>query len=310
MLKFLRNKVFHGSRSRFTALLLLSSVAAAGIVLWSDLNSHAGSQDLRKTPHPETYGNVIMDKSTKAAGGVKPVVFNHWSHRTKYACKVCHTDIGFPLSANTVDIKQSDIEGGKFCGACHDGKTAYGGITLFGAKDCDKCHSSDSGGITPKGGITPLSAKKTLFDSTVKDLPKDHFGNMVNWAAALREGKIKPAFSLDGKTGPAPLNTDIVIPTVKFKPSPPDVLFPHKAHTEVLDCSSCHTGIFQQKKGGNPDMNMMKIISGQYCGVCHGTVSFPLADCFRCHSQPVPPMVIPKKEEKKEDKPAEKTETK
>lgn len=271
---------------------LFLSTAAAGLVALGAVSAQAGPQDFRKAPHPESYGNVIMDKTVKTSGGVRPAVFSHWSHRAKYACKACHTDIGFPLQANTVDIKQSDIEGGKFCGACHNGTAA------FGPKDCDKCHPSD------------LSAKKGLFDGTVKDLPKDHFGNMVDWAAALREGKIKPIYSLDGKTVAAPLNTDVVIPTVKFKPAPPDVLYPHKAHTEVLDCSSCHTGIFQQKKGGNPEMNMMKIISGQYCGVCHGSVSFPLADCFRCHSQPVPPMVIPKKEEKKDDKPAEKTETK
>ncbi len=297
MRKLLMKNLFHGSRSRFTALFILSS-AAAGLVVWGGLNAQAGPQDFRKAPRPETYGDVSMDRTAKASAGVKPVVFSHWSHRTKYACNACHTDIGFPLQANTVDIKQSDIEGGKFCGACHNGTTAYEGKTLFGPKDCDKCHTSD------------LSSKKALFDSTVKGLPKDHFGNMVNWAAAIRESRDKPAFSLDGKKDSAPLDLDIVMPVVKFKPSPPDVLYPHKAHTEVLDCSSCHAGIFEQKKGGNPNMNMMKIISGQYCGVCHGTVSFPLGDCFRCHSQPVPPMVIPQKEEKKDDTPAEKTETK
>lgn len=279
-------KKYFSCRPRVAVVLFLASTAA-GLIVWDTLSAHAGSQDLRKTPHPETYGNVIMDKAAKASGGVKPVVFSHWSHRPKYACKACHTDLGFPLSANTVDIKQSDIEGGKFCGACHNGSAA------FGPKDCDKCHSSVQ------------TSKKALFDNTVKDLPKDHFGNMVDWAAALREGKIKPAYSHDGKGDPVQLDMDIVMPVVRFKPSPPDVLYPHRAHTEVLDCSSCHTGIFEQKKGGNPDMNMMKIISGQYCGVCHGAVSFPLGDCFRCHSQPVPPMVIPQKEEKKEDKPAE-----
>ncbi|MBI5970854.1 MAG: hypothetical protein HY884_06840 [Deltaproteobacteria bacterium] len=273
---------------------MILSLAAAGLITYGVIKAHAGSTDLRKTPRPETYGNVVMDKTVKASAGVKPVVFSHWSHRTKYACRVCHTDqggnspIGFPLNANTVDIKQSDIEGGKFCGACHNGNTA------FGPKECDKCHTSD------------LSSKKALFDNAVKDLPKDHFGNMVNWVVAAREQKIKPAHSLDGKGAPAPLDTDIVIPTVKFKPSPPDVLFPHKTHTELLDCISCHAGIFQQKKGGNPDMNMMGIISGKYCGVCHGAVSFPLADCFRCHSQPVPPMAMPKMPAK-DAIPAEKT---
>ena len=41
-------------------------------------------------------------------------------------------------------------------------------------------------------------------------------------------------------------------------------------------------------------MNMMKIISGQYCGACHGIVAFPLEDCFRCHN-----IALPKPAEKK-----------
>jgi c(7)-type cytochrome triheme protein len=87
------------------------------------------------------------------------------------------------------------------------------------------------------------------------------------------------------------LDMDVVIPVTKFATHPPDVLYPHKAHTERLDCTSCHPDIFNMAKGGNPDMNMMKIISGQYCGVCHGRVAFPLLNCFRCHSQPLPDSV-------------------
>ena len=31
---------------------------------------------------------------------------------------------------------------------------------------------------------------------------------------------------------------------------------------------------------------MVEIGQGQWCGKCHGRVSFPLTDCVRCHSQP------------------------
>ena len=54
-------------------------------------------------------------------------------------------------------------------------------------------------------------------------------------------------------------------------------------------------------------MNMMKIISGQYCGVCHGRVAFPLINCFRCHSQPLPDSIDKwwdKEKEVKEEKKA------
>jgi hypothetical protein len=34
---------------------------------------------------------------------------------------------------------------------------------------------------------------------------------------------------------------------------------------------------------------MVEIYSGKYCGVCHGTVAFPLLDCQRCYIKPVQP---------------------
>jgi c(7)-type cytochrome triheme protein len=61
------------------------------------------------------------------------------------------------------------------------------------------------------------------------------------------------------------------------------VRFPHKAHTEWLDCSNCHDHIFKKKAGGNP-VNMFAILAGEYCGRCHGAVAFPLTECRRCHS--------------------------
>ena len=30
-------------------------------------------------------------------------------------------------------------------------------------------------------------------------------------------------------------------------------------------------------------MTMAEIMAGKKCGVCHGTVAFPVSDCKRCH---------------------------
>jgi c(7)-type cytochrome triheme protein len=65
----------------------------------------------------------------------------------------------------------------------------------------------------------------------------------------------------------------------------PLVLFPHRPHTEWLDCNNCHDKIFVKKVDANP-VNMFAILSGQYCGQCHGAVAFPLTECNRCHSVP------------------------
>lgn len=278
------------SNRRFSVKTTLA--AAAACILFSG-GAMAGTgvtweTDLRRPKNPDTYGNVIMDRTTRDSKEAKPVVFSHWTHRSKYTCKACHTDLGFAFKGRTTEIKQSDIAAGKFCGSCHNGKTS------FGVNECDKCHSY---GTPRANGI----AEK------LKDLPKDHFGNKVDWAKAVKEGKIKPAANADGTGELKPVEQDIIIPVNKFTPHPPDVKFPHTAHTVQLDCASCHESIFKQKKGGNPEMNMMKIISGQYCGTCHAKVSFPIDDCFRCHSQPA--AVIKedeKKDEKKDDKKDEK----
>lgn len=220
---------------------------------------------------PGDWGTVVMKRNIKPTDKVSAVVFPHWAHRAKYTCKVCHTDLGFAIKAGGTDIKQNDISNGKYCGACHDAKAAFGPL------ECARCHS--------KGLNVP---ENTGIDKALSGLPKNEFGNQIDWVAAAKDGKITPAASLDGKTKMTVLDTKITIPVTKFTPHPPDVVFPHKAHTEVLDCSTCHPALFKDKKGGNPDMNMMKIIAGQYCGTCHTTVAFPLTDCFRCHSGPIP----------------------
>jgi len=289
----LKKTVYAAAVAAGAAVLLV--IGAAGGAHAETQTDVKGGIDQRRVIDPATYGDIVMNLS--ASGGVKrqPVVFKHWTHRTKYTCNVCHTDLAFPLKANTVNIKQSEIEAGKYCGACHDGKTA------FGAFECDRCHSYG----------TKTDDKK--MDDLLAELSRpegktwDGFGNRVNWVAAMREGGITPASALPGK----PVNVkkevkdgDVVIPVTKYAPHPSDVVFPHKAHTEQIHCSSCHPAPFVGKAGANPQMNMIKIISGQYCGMCHDRVSFPLNDCFRCHSQPVPrPEEAKKKDEteKKED---------
>jgi len=270
---------------------LMAAAAAAGLLFSSGAIAGTGvtwETDLRRAKNPDTFGNVIMDRATRDSKEVKPVVFTHWTHRSKYTCKACHTDLGFAFKGRTTEIKQSDIAAGKFCGACHDGKTS------FAVNECEKCHSY---GTPRANGIA----------DKLKDLPKDAFGNKVDWAKAVKEGKIKPAANFDGTGKLEGLELDVIIPVTKFTPHPPDVKFPHEAHTRELDCAACHESIFKQKAGGNPEMNMMKIISGQYCGTCHAKVSFPIDDCFRCHSQPAPVAAEDeKKDEKKDDKKDEK----
>jgi len=114
------------------------------------------------------------------------------------------------------------------------------------------------------------------------ELPPAKDGNHVDWVAALREEVITPRTNIFPETKIKVLDLDILMEQTAGMPM---VLFPHKAHTEWLDCENCHDKIFKAKQGANP-VNMLGILQGEYCGQCHGAVSFPLTQCSRCHSVP------------------------
>lgn len=106
-------------------------------------------------------------------------------------------------------------------------------------------------------------------------------GNQVDWAAALAEGAIAPRTNVRPETKIRVLDLDIVFEDTAGQPN---VVFPHRQHTEWLDCSNCHPKIFVAKKGAN-DFGMFDVLQGRYCGRCHGAVAFPLTRCKRCHSR-------------------------
>lgn len=105
-------------------------------------------------------------------------------------------------------------------------------------------------------------------------------GNNVDWVAALENGVISPRSKIQPNTEVNKLDLDIIMPVTAGMPQ---VVFPHRQHTEWLDCSNCHDKIFKEKAGAN-NFGMLEILQGEYCGRCHGAVSFPLTQCTRCHS--------------------------
>lgn len=130
-------------------------------------------------------------------------------------------------------------------------------------------------------GTGALQPPKEAFG----DLPKGNSGNKIDWVKALRSGAVFPRVDKEGtKTPKQTMDLDIIR---EVKGSMPDVVYPHLAHTEWLDCAQCHPKIFVPKKGGNP-ISMAAILMGQYCGVCHGKVAFPVSECSKCHSKAKP----------------------
>jgi len=127
-------------------------------------------------------------------------------------------------------------------------------------------------------GTHSLQPPLAAFNAFVRN----NDGNRVDWVKTLNENRIQPRFDRnDPNAKPMVMDMNIVR---EVKGTMPDVVYPHKQHTEWLDCSNCHPAIFVPQKGAN-QISMASILLGQACGVCHGKVAFPVSECRRCHSK-------------------------
>ncbi len=127
-------------------------------------------------------------------------------------------------------------------------------------------------------GTQLLQPPKEAFEG----LPKAVGGNYVDWDEALKSAKIAPRNDkVNDRAKPEIMELEVVR---ECKGSTPNAVFPHAAHSEWIDCGTCHPTIFESANGANT-MTMAEIMAGKKCGVCHGTVAFPVSDCKRCHYQ-------------------------
>ncbi|MEJ2684361.1 MAG: cytochrome c3 family protein [Candidatus Sulfobium sp.] len=234
---------------------------------------------LKRRPLPDEYGNVFMNNYSMK-NNIAPVIFNHWLHRAKYTCRLCHVDLGFAMKAGATGVTEEDNKRGFYCGACHNGKEAFGPKekNMFGkeTKNCARCHSFGQGPVLEKD-----------FYKFTKEFPKGRFGNGIDWEKAEQEGKIRLKDYLEGvsirrKPLSVPKDFDINAGAAHM----PEIIFSHRKHAVWNGCEVCHPEIFDVRKGATK-YTMSDIFSGKYCGVCHGKVAFPNLDCQRCHSKPI-----------------------
>lgn len=243
---------------------LIAAIFLGGILL----SGPAGGDDffnLPPLPPPEGYGTLLINRiSTKK--GMSPVLFSHWQHRIKYTCRVCHGELDFTMQANTTEITEYANRRGRFCGACHNGKVAF-----KANGNCTRCH------------VENVKQLADSFNKTAADLQftRTNYGNCVDWVEVLRQGKIAPRKFLKNKSDDLPFEKLLIL-EAEWSMIPPSI-FPHKLHTEWLDCSNCHPDIFNIKKKTTKHFSMAYILRGQFCGACHLTVAFPMNDCVRCH---------------------------
>ncbi|MFN0316308.1 MAG: c(7)-type cytochrome triheme domain-containing protein [Burkholderiales bacterium] len=78
---------------------------------------------------------------------------------------------------------------------------------------------------------------------------------------------------------------DIVINNYSDAAGMRPVIFPHWFHRIRYRCKVCHADLGIQFKAGGNEINMLKIIDGQFCGACHnGELAWPVENCNLCHS--------------------------
>lgn len=78
---------------------------------------------------------------------------------------------------------------------------------------------------------------------------------------------------------------DIVINNYSDGAGMRPAIFPHWFHRIRFRCKVCHADLgFKFQAGGN-EINMVKIIDGQFCGACHnGEIAWSVENCNFCHS--------------------------
>lgn len=240
----------------------------------------------KKRPLPWDYGKVVINNfSTK--NSMAPVVFDHWLHRAKFTCGLCHVDLAFAMKEGATEIKASDNMAGYYCGTCHNGKMTVDGRKVFSScakqvtaenrDTCDRCHSQGK----------QVKRYYNFAEFTAK-FPKERFGNGVDWDKAEEQGLINPINFIAGvsiKKKAMPIQKDFELdPKMKGLP---EIIFSHRKHTLWSGCEGCHPDIFVGVKKGASKYSMIEIFEGKYCGACHGLVAFPNYDCQRCHTKPV-----------------------
>lgn len=78
---------------------------------------------------------------------------------------------------------------------------------------------------------------------------------------------------------------DVVINNYSSSAGIRPVIFPHWFHRIRFSCKSCHGDLGFQMKAGANQINMLKIINGEYCGACHnGQMAWSVENCDLCHS--------------------------
>lgn len=211
------------------------------------------------------------------------VPFSHARHRSLFACDDCHNAIvASGIAARRYSM--ADMDKGKSCGACHDGKTA------FSVKSCSKCHPVKEVLFSDDARF---NHDKHLNVHTCSDCHNQPYNagpdNERVTMAQMEKGAScgvchdgSTVFSVKGDCDKCHKSTVNVTFRVK---ETGNTLFSHAVHAPSFTCSDCHNGIFIAGKGSRRT-SMAEMEKGSSCGACHdGKTAFGVkSDCQKCHT--------------------------
>lgn len=227
--------------------------------------------------------------------GATEATFSHDVHImvTDGKCKKCHDGKVIPARRGK-PVTMAEMEKGKTCGSCHNGKTAF---TVAG--NCGNCHK----GMKPREmafkvkGATDAVFSHAFHLEAYKcaDCHTKLFaykaGAKRYSMADMAKGKScgachngKDAFSSGGDCAKCHKGFKPGNITYKVEVGG-DATFSHAFHLEAYKCADCHTKTFPYK-AGTKKATMNDMEEGKSCGACHnGKDAFSVAgDCIKCHN--------------------------
>ncbi|NVN99599.1 MAG: cytochrome c3 family protein [Geobacteraceae bacterium] len=225
-----------------------------------------------------TTKNIIFNLPN--AGKVE---FSHSFHTAVYKCDDCHNRI-FKTGVQRKSFSMAQMEKGKSCGACHDGKTAFSV-----AKDCSKCHPVKEISFAADARFPHLRHLEMYSCSDCHNafFTPDSLNRRFSMAEMEKDRSCGAchdaylAFSVKGDCGRCHKTTKEISFPVKETGA---TIFSHKFHTELYKCEDCHYSIFPTGKESKRH-TMSQMEAGSSCGACHdGKTAFTVkATCDRCH---------------------------
>ena len=225
--------------------------------------------------------------------GATEAVFKHDSHLPKLGnkCRTCHSNKNITGERN---VSMAQMEKGKSCGACHDGKKAF---TVAG--NCGNCHK---GMAAPKvvtfkmKGIADAAFSHDVHLNMYKcnDCHTKLFayraGAKRYTMADMEKGKScgschngKDAFASTGDC--VKCHPGLKPGNITWKTTMGEAGFSHEIHLGMYKCADCHTKLFGFKRASKVvTMSEMEQL-GSSCGACHnGKDAFSVKDdCVKCH---------------------------